>query len=600
MERDRGAGNDSPAHGPNAGTLVTGLTKLWRNRTQLPIEVRLPLLQRVLAARGISGDAASQRFLNPVLSHLHDPSGIPDMDRAAERLLRAAKGGERIVIYGDYDVDGISATAILFHTLRVLVPTADIGTYVPHRLEEGYGLNVDAIREIAAAGAKVIVSVDCGVTAVEPAMAAHAAGADLIITDHHNTPEREEDLPKAYAIVHPRRPGSTYPFGELCGAGVAFKLAWRMATLSCGAQRVSHEVRAHLIEMLPLAALGVIADVVPLVDENRVIARHGLAGIRRSSLPGLRALVEASRVEGEKVKEDDVGFRLAPRLNACGRMGHAREAVELLTVATGDRARSIAEELTRLNDERRVTERAILERACELAEEQGMTGKERRAIVLAHPAWHAGVVGIVCSRMVERYHRPVILMSEHEGMCHGSGRSVEGFNLHSAIASCAEGLTSFGGHDMAAGLKLKSELLPAFVEAFTRIANERLAPEMLVGRATYDTDAVIDELTLEAVRGLDLLSPFGRENPGVRLRLPGVEIYGRPTTFGKLNKHLSFNARSRQSRGRMLRVVGWNWAERIAECPPGLHADLLVVPRISDFGGENVELELIDIRPLAS
>ena len=574
-----------------------GIKTFWRARADLGREAApgATLVERVLAARGLRNPETVARFLEPKLSHLHDPSGIPDLDKAAERLLKAATEGERIVIYGDYDVDGVSATAILFHMLRAIAPGANIGNYVPHRLEEGYGLNAEAIRELGHQGARVIVSVDCGITAVEPARVARELGIDLIITDHHNPPASLADLPDAFAVVHPRRPDSTYPFGELCGAGVAFKLAWRLATLSSGGRRVSESLRGLLLELLGLTSLGVIADVVPLVDENRVIARFGLSRIKDSTIEGLRALVRASGLANEKVGAEDVGYKLGPRLNACGRMGHAREAVELLTVATGERADEIATMLSRMNDERRVIERRIFEHALELAQAAGMTTPDRRAIVLAHEDWHSGVVGIVCSRLVERFNRPAILLSRDGDGCHGSGRSVDGFGLHAALCECAPMLTSFGGHDMAAGLKLPHDRLAEFVEAFTRVANRDIRPENLVGVAEYDCDATLGELDLRTVAPLGRLGPFGRENPGVRVRLGPVRIAARSETFGQLNKHLSLRVAGPEST-RQLRIVGWSWAEQISRLPAGAMIEAIVTPQISTFGSPAVEPVLVDAR----
>ena len=383
-----------------------GLLRRWKRRGAGPSDPAMdvgPLMARILRCRGLGDAAAAELFLSPLLKHLHDPSLMPDLDRAAERMLAAAKCGETIAIYGDYDVDGVTATAILYHTLRHICPAAKVVTYVPHRLEEGYGLNPEAIAELADGGATVIVSVDCGITAVEPARVARERGVDLIITDHHNPPADEAMLPPAFAVVHPRRPGSQYPYGELCGAGVAFKLAWRLATMESGGARVSESTRELLLELLGLCSLGVIADVVPLNGENRVIASFGLKRIKHSRLEGLRALVEASGLAGENVEAEDVGFKLGPRLNACGRMGHAREAVELLTTATGPRAIEIATQLSRQNDERRSTEQRILEEAIELAQAAGMTGPDRRAERgplrglgtvdrWVQPAWRAGEV----------------------------------------------------------------------------------------------------------------------------------------------------------------------------------------------------------------
>ena len=569
------------------------------------VRASLPLIDRILAARGVTGEAAAT-FLNPTLRQLHDPSLMPGLDRAAERILNAARAGERIVIYGDYDVDGVSATAILYHALKAVAPACDLATYVPHRLEEGYGLNSGSIAELCRGNAgsppaRVIISVDCGITAVEPARVAREHGVDLVITDHHNPPAEGDALPEAYALVHPRLPGSAYPFGDLCGAGVAFKLAWRVMTLAQGSQRLDERLRAVLLELLGLCSLGVVADVVPLVDENRVIARFGLSKIKHSSIEGLRALVEASGLGGENIKAEDVGFKLGPRLNACGRMGHAREAVELLTVVVGARAREIAEDLTRKNDERRRTEKEIFEHACAMAEAAGMTGPATRAIVLSHPEWHAGVVGIVCSRLVEKYHRPAILLCEKDEprgqggvLLHGSGRSVDGVNLHGAIGACAEHVETFGGHDMAAGLKVRAESLDAFRGAFCAEVGRVLRAEDLAGRAVYDTGAELHEVTPRILREMESLAPFGRENPGVVLRLDGLQVAQRPLLMGSDAKHLSLHLRSRD--GHIVRAVAWRWADRVRDVPHGATVDVIATPKINDWNGAGrVELELVDI-----
>lgn len=586
------------------GAAVRGMLGVWRPRGE-PVDggEGLPLVARVLAARGLGEAAAGKDFLHPTLKLMHDPSLMPDMDRAAQRLLAAAKGGEKIVIYGDYDVDGVSATAILYHTLRHVAPGCGVATYVPHRLEEGYGLNAEAIRALAAEGARLIVSVDCGVTAHEPARVAREVGVDLIVTDHHNPPPTVEDLPAAYAVVHPRRPDSLYPFGDLSGSAVAFKLAWRLATMACGGERVGAATRELLLEMLGLASLGVIADVVPLQGENRVLARFGLSKLRHSTNVGVRALIEASGLDGENVGEYDVGFKLGPRLNACGRLGHAREAVELLTVAAPGRAKEIAEQLTALNNKRRAVEKQIAEEAAALAEQAGMTGRDRRAIVLASEGWHAGVVGIACSRLVGQFYRPTILMHREGDECHGSGRSVEGFNLHGALERCSHLLTGFGGHDMAAGVRVSAAKLPAFVEAFTEVANERIRAESLCARIDYDAVASLGELTQHAVRELSCLAPFGRDNPAVRVKLEGVKVEGRPRPMGQTGSHASLFVKAADAGResvrfpRSLRLVGWSWAERLRELPVGCEIDAVVEPKISTWQGSGaVEGELIDLR----
>ncbi len=583
---------------PRHDSLTRGLSLLWKRRG--PVEGSLSLIRRVMAARGLHDPKTIEAFLHPTLGGLHDPSLMPDLDRAAARILIAARTGQKITIYGDYDVDGITATATLFHTIQAIVPgTARVDSYVPHRVDEGYGLNSDAIRELAQRGTNLIISVDCGVTAREPAEVASACGVELVITDHHTPPATVEELPKAFAVVHPARPvpaGSvTYPFMHLCGAGVAFKLAWRLCTLSCGSTRVTQELRDLLQELLALCALGVIADVVPLIGENRILAAEGLRRVKYSKIPGLRALVEASGLAGEKVSSEDVGFKLAPRLNACGRMGHASDAVELFTTARGERATLIARQLTQMNEQRRRGEREILEQAVEMVVTHGMDKSDCRAIVLANPLWHTGVVGIVCSRLVERFHRPTILLGAKDGHLHGSGRSVDGFNLHHALTTCAEHLVSYGGHEMAAGMRLEERSLDCFRTSFTQQCNLGITPDELHGRATYDCDIIFAELTRENVSSLQKLGPFGRDNPGVCLRLCGVRLAGKVTTFGNNSAHLKFFVVDAAGQGRVaMCVFAWRGAEMAERIPRDRPFDLLIKPTISDFSG-NVECEMVDL-----
>lgn len=569
-----------------------GLTKRWKKRSESVSEG--PLVDRVLAARDISPEQADA-YLNPSLKELHDPGLLPYIDIAARRILDAIQASERIVVFGDYDVDGITASAILVRMIRTIRPDANLGTYIPHRLDEGYGINNSAIEQIASEGAKVIVSVDCGITAIEPALVAKRVGIDLIITDHHNPPASRSELPHAFAVVHPRHPDSEYPFGELCGAGVAYKLAWRMSTLHAGSEKVTPACRAALIDLLGFAALGTIADIVPLVDENRVISRHGLLGIARSENEGLRALIRASGLESSKVDSEDVGFRLAPRLNAVGRLGHAKEALELLTEATGARATELADMLSSLNDERRNVERRIFDQARELAEQSGMTNADQRAIVLAHEDWHPGVVGIVCSRLVEKFGRPTILMQRVNGVCKGSGRSIEGFNLHAGLEACASTLSKFGGHDMAAGMACEEDRFESFAEQFIAFSNASLTENDLIPSVRYDTDATMDELGVRACEQFERLAPFGPGNPKVRLRVRG-KIAGAPKVFGARGDHLSFQLIG-QGGGNGCRVVGWSWSQHANSIPPGAHIEAIVEPKLSRWNGRvNIEPVLSDLR----
>ena len=582
---------------------MRGLTRRWRRRhpENAPAASTDPrLLVRVLAARQLDGPDA-EAFLDPSLLRLTDPSAIRDIDRAAQRLLEAIDARQRIVIYGDYDVDGITATAILRRMLASIAPDADVETYIPHRVEEGYGLNEQAIRKLADEGAAVIVSVDCGVTAREPARAAREVGVDLIITDHHNPPEDPAELPDAFAIVHPRLGNDDGE--ELCGAGVAYKLAWRLATLSAGDQRARPAQREVLVELLALASLGTIADMVPLIGDNRIIARHGLSRCRSSSIVGLRALVASARLDGSGIDAESVGFRLAPRLNACGRLAHSRDAVELLLTDDEDRAIEIAAELCRLNDERRATEKSITEHALALAIEHGLDTDDRRAVVLAHEDWHPGVVGIVCSRVVEKLRRPTLLLqrktTDAGEVCSGSGRSIEGFNLHAALSDCAEHLVKFGGHDAAAGLTLAAENFEAFREAFIERVNAELSPEDLITTTDYDTDATIDEITLENTVALGRLGPFGAGNPKIRLRLVNARLAEDPRPMGADGKHIDLRLEDADRRSpRVLRACAWNWSEHVTGLRRGVPVEALIAPKINEWRGRRTcEAELIDVAP---
>ena len=586
--RDMAGANPDPANED-----LRGITSRWRARSKT--QSTGDLLSRVLRARGLQDE--SESFLNPSLRQMHDPLLIPDLEKAADRILRAAKGGERIVIFGDYDVDGVTASAVLIHTLRAIAPNADLQSYIPHRIEEGYGLNSDALKKLHADGASLVVTVDCGITAVEPALTAKNLGMDLIITDHHNPPASLDDMPEAYAVVHPRRPDSNYPYGELCGAGVAYKLAWRMCIKHSGSEKVHPELRQVLVEMLGFTALGSIADVVPLLDENRVIVKHGLRQIPFSHNEGLCALISASGLDSDKIDTEDVGFRLAPRLNAIGRLGNAADALHLMTNARGREATELAEQLSRINDKRKAIGESIFSQAEEMAKAAGMCDSDRRAIVLRHPEWHPGVVGIVCSRLVERYARPVILMLEDGEICKGSGRSIEDFNLHAGLEQCSPFLTGFGGHDMAAGMRCRTDQFEEFSEAFIRYANEHLEPQDLINTTKYDAELSLSELDVQAVKLIESLAPFGAGHPRVRLLIRDAKLNGDASPFGRNGSHLSLRICDRGQHGTGLRVVAWNWAKYREQIPRGAPIEAIIEPKLSTWNGRTtVEPILVDLR----
>lgn len=566
----------------------------WIGPPASPESSGLSLVERVLAARSVSREQWD-RLRNPALTDLREPSSLPGLDAAADRVMRAIAEREPIAIYGDYDVDGVTATAILARTIAAIEPAADVRTYIPHRLEEGYGLNAEALAWLADQGVRVVVTVDCGVTAVAAAARARALGLDLVITDHHEPPARGDDLPQACAIAHPRLPGVEPSHPDLAGAGVAHKLAWRLAALAGDGERAQPEHRRLLIDLLALAALGTIADVVSLTEDSRVIARFGLRRMRSTSFVGLNALIAASGLAEEDIDAERVGFILGPRLNAVGRLGHAREALELLLTDDPRRADEIARALSRVNDERRRIERDIFEQASAAAQAQGMTGDGARAIALASDDWHPGVVGVACSRLVERHSRPALLLCGEGALYRGSGRSVPAFNLHAALAECSEHLESFGGHAMAAGLSLKRERFEDFAGAFLEVASARLTPADLERTLDVDCEAQVEELTKSAVQAALDLGPFGAGNPRPALLIRGARLAAAPRVMGARGAHLCLTMERKGGRG--LRLVGWGMGARAERVRQGQRLDVVITPRLNAWNGRvSVEGELRDMR----
>lgn len=558
-----------------------------------------PLVPRLLAARGLVDEEAVERFLNPRLVDLHDPAAIPNLEKAAGRIIEALQQDEPIAIYGDYDVDGVTATSILYHVLAHARPERPPTRYIPHRIEEGYGLNEQAIRQLAEAGHRLIISVDCGITAIGPAQVARELGVDLIITDHH---EMTDSLPEAWTIVHPRLhehpdagiEGPGYPWGELCGAGVAYKLAWSIARHWCGSERVSGSFRELLVDLLSLAALGTVADVVPLQDENRTIVRYGLTRIKDTPFAGLNALIDAADLRRETIDAYHVGFILGPRLNACGRMGHASRACDLLTILEGSAAGEAASFLDAENRRRQTTERAIVREAEQLVMERGYDQPNIRTIILAEEGWHAGVVGIVCSRLVERFGRPVILLNLENGQAVGSGRSIDGYDLHAALAACSEHLSKWGGHAMAAGMTVEAESVEAFRQAMLDYAIEHLPESMLTPSVTIHATASLDELSVRTMRELERLAPFGRGNPRPTLLIPRVTLAQHAECFGRNANHLRLIVRSGST---VCRCLAWQRGEHAPTLRAGQPLDLVAHPKLNTYRGQTtVELEILDWR----
>jgi single-stranded-DNA-specific exonuclease len=547
-----------------------------------------PLVAQLLHNRAVTSADDARGFLDPRMTGLHPPKLLTGAESAAARLAAAIRAGQRIVLYGDYDVDGITGVAILWHLLRHA--GAEVSFYVPHRVDEGYGLNQAAIKSLADDGADVIVSVDCGITALAVADEARRIGVDLIITDHH---EPRDTLPDAVEIVHPRV-GSPYPNADLCGAGVAFKLAWALAQQLSGAERVDLALRKLLTDLLPLAALGTIADIVPLIGENRILTACGLALLGQSPFPGIRALLEVAGLNGSAVSGTDVGFRIAPRLNAAGRMGHARLAIELLTRADENRAREIALYLDDHNRARQNMQRKQVRRARELVEKHALDGDANRAIVLADEDWHAGVIGIVASNLVERYHKPVVLIALEGDEGHGSARSVPYFPMHEALAACGEHLLSHGGHAMAGGIKITAQSVPAFTDAFVRHANNTLSGSALRPRLHIDGEVDLHDLDEATVTALHRLQPFGAGNPKPILATDWVELADDPRCVGKSGEHLQLSVRQN---GSLLRGIAFRAAEHADALKDHRRCRLAFEPIINEFQGRRrVELQVVDFK----
>ncbi len=479
---------------------------------------------RVLVRRGYSDPAEARAFLEGAVPG-HDPFLLGDMAGAVDTIRSAIAAGKKICVHGDYDADGICATALAVLILREL--GADVTWHLPSRFEEGYGLQRETLARLADEGCGLVLTVDCGVTAVEEIAEARARGLEVVVTDHHRPGETLPDCP-----VVATRP-SDYPFPELCGTGVVYKLG--EALLGVG-----HET---LTRHLDLVALATISDVVPLVDENRALALAGLRGLARTQKPGLRALMNAARVDPARVDEGAVGFRLAPRINASGRLCRPGAALELLLTEDRDEAGRLAHQLEELNRERQGVENRILREAIAKVEEWPEAKQRRRGYVLADEGWHEGVIGIVASRLVERFHRPIVLIAGADGDWKGSGRSPGVFDLHGGLSACSEHLERFGGHRAAAGLSIKPERIEAFADAFAAHADASLSEDDLRPRTIVDAVVTGSELTLELCEELRRLAPFGLANPGVTLLLPSCEV-GDLVTVGD-GKHLRFRVRDR-------------------------------------------------------
>ena len=549
-----------------------------------------PLTAQLLINRGIDEPDLAVAFLAAKLTQLNDPESLPGVVEAAERIVRAIREDRPIIIYGDYDVDGVCGTSVLWACLH-LAGARQVIYYIPHRVEEGYGVNGEALRRLAEEHSKpLVVTVDCGISAVAEARLARELGLELIVTDHHTI---GAELPAADVLVHPRLPGSTYPCGDLCGAGVAFKLAWQICKTFGDGKRASPHLRDYLVRALGLVAMATVADVVPLQGENRILVRHGLAGIVAEPTVGLRALMKvAGCLEKSRLTTGMVGFGLAPRINAAGRLERAMRAVEMLTTEDPEHARAIAEELDLVNSRRQEIERAIVSEAQEMILAEGGL-KERRAIVLGRKGWHPGVIGIVASRLVDYYQRPTVIVAFGDEFAQGSARSVTGFNLYEAIRDCSEGLIGFGGHAAAAGLKLTESHFPTFAQRFEERCRTALTAEHLQKVLVIDAEVPLGVLSVPVVNEIEQLEPHGMGNPRPLLLASQVRIMGEPRIVGELKNHLQLRMVQGNSQ---IKAIGWNMAEKARELTANTSCSIVFHPSINEWNGRrDVQLELKDL-----
>jgi len=550
-----------------------------------------PLLAQVLASRGFETAALAKEFLNARMQDLHDPDLLPGAAEAADRVVKAIQENRRITIYGDYDVDGVTSTSILWHCLKNA--GAHVDYYIPSRLEEGYGLNLDAIRTLHEEdGDRLLITVDCGICSLEEASLARELGMELIITDHHTM---LDELPDAAANVHPRLPGSEYPFPELCGAGVAFKLAWAICQRLGDGKKASPKMREYLKYAVGLAAMGTVADVVPLVGENRIIVKYGLATLIEKSTPGLEMLMKVAKIDGKKaLSAEDIGFGLAPRINAAGRLGQARLAVELLTTDNRSRAAQLADYLDQLNQNRQSLERKIFKEAKEQIE-ANPEWEEAPSLVLASEDWHPGVIGIVASRLTDQFDKPavVIAINPESGVGQGSGRSFGAFDLHSGLAACSDHLIGFGGHKAAAGLRIDASQLETFRDALASYVTDENSEMDGEREMSIDAEVTLHDLNLRSVNELDRLGPFGAKHQRPVFSSASVELLEPPKAFGKGARHLSMRVKQGN---KVLRCVAFGkayWVDDIAEIKGPFSISYSV--EMNEYRGyQSVELRLKD------
>ncbi|MGQ0552125.1 MAG: single-stranded-DNA-specific exonuclease RecJ [Planctomycetota bacterium] len=544
-----------------------------------------PMVAATLANRGVSSLDEAERFLNPSVDDLHDPFALADMERAAERIVRAVRQREPILVYGDYDVDGLTSTALMMQFLRYL--GANPHVYVPNRSTEGYSFTAGGVASVLASGAKVVISVDNGIASVAPVDELARAGVDVIITDHHLPPEV---LPPAYAIVNPRRSDCAYPFKGLAGVGVAFKVACAVANRLSEGQRRSPEMSRFLGEAMAWVALGTLSDMMPLVGENRILASRGLRAIPVSTAPGLAALCAVAGVRRTSFGPEDVSFQLAPRLNAAGRLGRSDLSLALVTAPDEATAMALARQLDQLNVERRTIDRQMHAMALDRLHEV----PAGEPVLLHDDRWNTGLLGLVAGRLAQQTGRPAVLISAaHGDPAKGSMRSIAGFDAHAALSACSAHLAGFGGHAMAAGFTIQRQSVPEFRRAFLEVWQRYRSTPTPLPPIDYDGELPLAALTPRLIEQFERLAPFGMGNARPVLGISGATLLS-CRRMGGDGTHLELQLGQGPT---ALRAVAFGRGDLADTLVPGARADVLVTPKINRFRGKATpELELVDLR----
>ncbi len=550
-----------------------------------------PITARVLINRGLSDADSAREFMQPSLHRLIDPCCDENVRAAARFLKDAVKTRKKITIYGDFDADGICATAVMVRILRAVGASVDF--YVPQRFEEGYGLNMPALEDIKKKGADIVVTVDCGISDNEAVRHASNIGLELIITDHH---QQRGELPPAAYLLNPHLESCKFGYENLSGVGVAFKLAWAIGQSFGSAGAVSPALKDTLVDLLPLVAIGTVADIVPMESENRIYVNYGLRLFSSASLPGLRALMETCGIAGKsRFSTYNIGYQIAPRLNAVGRMSDAGAAIEMLITDRPEKASKIAADLENHNRKRQSIQRTISDEALLLAEESHDT-ENCSCIVLSSPQWHPGVIGLVASRVAEHFSLPAFVFYEADGVARGSARSIEGLHLFDAVSRCGDILSRFGGHEGAAGLTLPVENMGLFKKTIAEVTCDMMGTERAMPGLRLEGEIELSDLTKPAVDELDYLEPYGEGNPKPLFAAHNLKIAGNPQLVGSRRNHLNFFVKQADNALRVIAFGKADWLETMGRRKNELFS-LAFEPQINTFNGKyDVELRAEDIQ----